>query len=1397
MTKKWIFPTIILVTVATYWVAFLKPEITKADTATNAHCGDTISADLTLDGDLDCPSGNGLTVGANNITIDGNGHTITGHGQGVGILYGNANTNVTITGFTITGFAGGVRIVDAEETNLTISNNIISSNINYGISVSSSVGVSFSGNSMSGNGSNFTVTGFSNAQFNHTLTLTNKVEGKTIFYSYGLSTAQFDGDEEDFGIGMFWCIACTDVSIRDATLSENNEKSIYIRGSTGIGLSNLTVSGSTYHGVYIEDSTTVTMSNVSMSDNATNFHVEASDASYYDHNIDATNTIETKSMYYYNGVSDQSYDGDDLEDTNLFWCYDCANVAISDVILDDNDNNGVRIIASNGVALDNVSVSNSQEDGIRIDSSVDVSLQNSASFSNTRYGVYLVNSSTETDSVMIADSDIYSNTNYGIYAMLSDYAVIFQNTIYSNLTGGIYFDSSTHNEITNNTIYDHENGTGISLDFSSSESILSGNKVYNNVIGMSITSANNIISYNRVTSNNSGVDKDNYGISIGKWNNSVINNHIAGNMIGIIAYSEEGETVSILSDNVLADNFLGVKFDNSTGPIALNENLFKHNRKDLEIADGTNDHIYTDNIFYNNGISTMIELDDSVSVSRAKSLGDTINFQFDISDANSASCSTCTYTTVVKPQETVIGLNKTDNSVSGSFTPTKKGTYSLVATAEDSGGNLTTKNYYFLIDSGINTETLYMSDIVPSQGQPRGNGGDSKTLVYLPRDSREVAYCDRWVEFTPDEAPNYPLAVINSVRLQAWYTSKLAGDMGLQRFITDWDVTMDLTTAVDASLNEIITESEEAFLSADPSIYSQSDETISDINWGIDSVTDWYWFAMKFDGGSDAKVAIISYPSVSEISNQSRMIMENQIGINPAIKSISNTDIKILSATATGSDSGGASLILDPVGSDSDSDISNGVDNIGSANIALGGGSHPFRRPFLDYTTTIYSDGTTILQATDISEETTIDAVKMELTPNAGNISVNIDIWETSGAYYKKWTETGVGASSANHVAGDLKSNTKYTVMVDGAVFGTYTSSDTGDITFDYNGGYSSKVFEVFEDATAPTLNVTSPSGDISTSYQSITVSGTSSDAGSGIASLTVNGVSVSSPTNFSTAVNLSFGVNTIVIVVTDNAGNFASQTFSIIKLMPSIALTDPANTTFTTYSSSFLVKGTVSGNEVGVKSLIINGVMQADPSIFSTYVRLMAGINLIDITAIDNADNTVTLRLTVTYMPQSLLTDTVSATDSTSTPTQTGNEGSVKMLSSAGNWVDLSSDFSQTTTINKPTFSGKTVPYAIIYFEIQPDNIIATTIADDEGNWSYTVGESLNNGEHTVKITIKDENYNLISENTYGFTVAGGITPPTGEAEKVSHQSYWIYIIAGAVLILIIIAVVIKRKRR
>lgn len=99
---------------------FVATPIAAGQEPAALQCGDTITADTTLDRDLtDCPS-NGIVIGADGITLDLNGHTISGDGKlvrrcprkricdvGVG---NDDHTGVTVRGGSVRGFAIGVGV---------------------------------------------------------------------------------------------------------------------------------------------------------------------------------------------------------------------------------------------------------------------------------------------------------------------------------------------------------------------------------------------------------------------------------------------------------------------------------------------------------------------------------------------------------------------------------------------------------------------------------------------------------------------------------------------------------------------------------------------------------------------------------------------------------------------------------------------------------------------------------------------------------------------------------------------------------------------------------------------------------------------------------------------------------------------------------------------------------------------------------------------------------------------------------------------------------------------------------------------------------------------------------------------------------------------------------------
>jgi hypothetical protein len=129
----------------------VRPDVTPNVVATNATCGETITASLTLNGDLSCPSSLvAITIGAKSVTLNLNGHTIDGGSTSItgvsmsfasdvvekGLISNFVSRGVDLAGSTSTVTAiravnDGVGIVD-QGTSDKITNNIATGN-SYGI----------------------------------------------------------------------------------------------------------------------------------------------------------------------------------------------------------------------------------------------------------------------------------------------------------------------------------------------------------------------------------------------------------------------------------------------------------------------------------------------------------------------------------------------------------------------------------------------------------------------------------------------------------------------------------------------------------------------------------------------------------------------------------------------------------------------------------------------------------------------------------------------------------------------------------------------------------------------------------------------------------------------------------------------------------------------------------------------------------------------------------------------------------------------------------------------------------------------------------------------------------------------------------------------------------------
>lgn len=206
-------------------------------------------------------------------------------------------------------------------------------------------------------------------------------------------------------------------------------------------------------------------------------------------------------------------------------------------------------------------------------------------------------------------------------------------------------------------------------------------------------------------------------------------------------------------------------------------------------------------------------------------------------------------------------------------------------------------------------------------------------------------------------------------------------------------------------------------------------------------------------------------------------------------------------------------------------------------------------------------------------------------------------------------------------------------VAANGSFSASYTLAD-GSHTFDVvatdAAGLTATVTRtVTVDTTPPAISITAPSAGLLTRNPVVQVTGTTEPG----ATVIVDGVeaAVSASGQFSVAIALREGTNTVTAAAMDAAGNTAqtSVTVDLDTTAPAIAITSPtagANLS----SPTVTVTGTT---EPGATVMVDGRMASVDASgSFSIQLTLSDGANLVTATATDAAGNTGSTQVVLTY---------------------------------------------------------------------------------------------------------------------------------------------------------------------
>ena len=204
--------------------------------------------------------------------------------------------------------------------------------------------------------------------------------------------------------------------------ASNNYDGIDLLDSSSNIIANNTVSNNR-NGIYLLYSSNNTLANNNMFNNAYNFYLWGWQDSHFDNNIDTTNTVDGKPIYYIKNASNNVYDSS--TNAGTFYCIWCDNVTVKDLNLTKNGY-GVFFRKTNNSRIENVIASNNYH-GIDLWYSSNNILANNIASSNYDYGIYLRYSSNN-----IIANNTASNNYDGIHIRDCSNNFIYLNNFINN-----------------------------------------------------------------------------------------------------------------------------------------------------------------------------------------------------------------------------------------------------------------------------------------------------------------------------------------------------------------------------------------------------------------------------------------------------------------------------------------------------------------------------------------------------------------------------------------------------------------------------------------------------------------------------------------------------------------------------------------------------------------------------------------------------------------------------------------------------------------------------------------------------------------------------------------------------------------------------------------------------
>ena len=506
-----------------------------------------------------------IAVERSNIIIDGNGHTLQGTESGNGFDLSNIN-HVTIKNTVITGFYRGVYLYSSSYNNNISGNNIAANK--YGIWLYSS-----SSNSISRNN------------------IVNNVIGAVLSYS---SNNNVSGNNiASNGDGIYLSQSSSN------SISRNNIVNNVIGAVLSYSSSNNNVSGNNVtsndeYGISLDFSSNNILRGNKIANNKYNFFVRGSKLIEFVNDVDASNAVDGKPVYYWVSKRD----------------------------MDVPPNGGyVALVNCTRITVQNLNLTKNWQ-GMLIAYTINSKITKNT-IKNNEYGIESVYSSNNNVS-----RNTIVNNRYDIRLSYSSNNHISENNIANSGCGVYLYSSSNNNNVSGNNITTND-WLGIWLNYSSNNHI-SENNIANSGCGVWLNSSsnNNNVSGNNITSN------DEYGVYLSHSLSNIIsgNNITANNGYGaVLSYSSYND---VSENSIMANNQSGIRLDSSLGNIISGNNITANNLNGVHLLSSSGNSISRNNMMANNGSGILLSYSSGNDVSGNNIANNRYGIRLDFSSGN-------------------------------------------------------------------------------------------------------------------------------------------------------------------------------------------------------------------------------------------------------------------------------------------------------------------------------------------------------------------------------------------------------------------------------------------------------------------------------------------------------------------------------------------------------------------------------------------------------------------------------------------------------------------------------------------------------------------------------------------------------------------------------------------